>query len=152
MPYLVHEAPVLPALTVQVAIQRDVCKEKAEGKCPQGSQEPSAISGPIWGWANGSHFQEDTAQRQGHLEPLTSGWGKRLWGGSRVRAQVRSNAAISRKPSLTPPSSASLQPFMSGAHPALSPGCSRHSGLCEAATSPWDGAVSLDFGVRQTCI
>lgn len=31
MSYLVHKASVLPALTVQVAIQGDVCKGRAEG-------------------------------------------------------------------------------------------------------------------------
>lgn len=39
MSYLVHKAPVLPAVTVQVAIQSDVCKGRAEGMSPQGSQE-----------------------------------------------------------------------------------------------------------------
>lgn len=41
MPYLVHKAPVLPVLTVQVTIQSDICKGWAEGKSPQCPQEPS---------------------------------------------------------------------------------------------------------------
>lgn len=45
MPYLVDEAPVLPALTVQVAIQRDVCKGREEGRSLQGAQEPSTGRG-----------------------------------------------------------------------------------------------------------
>lgn len=39
--------------------------------------------------ANESHFQGDTAQRWEHLEPPSLGWGKRPWGGSRVRAKTQ---------------------------------------------------------------
>lgn len=95
-PYLVHKAHVLPAFTVQVTIQTDVCKERPEGKSLWASQEPSTGLWPppfsfdlLWGWASGSHFQEDIAQRWGHREPPSLGWEKRPWGGSRVRAEAQ---------------------------------------------------------------
>lgn len=48
MPYLVHEAPVLSALTVQVTIQSDVCKGRAEIKLLGGAQESSTGLWPLF--------------------------------------------------------------------------------------------------------
>lgn len=133
MPYLVDEAPVLPALTVQVAIQRDVCKGREEGRSLQGAQEPSTGRGlySLDLRPSGAGKREVTSKK---TLPRGGGiWSLSAWAGERgleeeagSEQRPRSNAAPSRKPSLTPPSSTSLWPLLSG-DALWSPGLPGHS-------------------------
>lgn len=98
MPYLVHKAPVLPALTVQVAIQSDVCKGKAEVKSPQSSQGPRTglwpppLSLHLWtclGLGKWKSFPRRYCSEVGASQAFLPGLGKEALGRKQSKGQVK---------------------------------------------------------------